>query len=136
VDYELNFDLKSRVVLLTYRNDLTESLFLAGFSAGVNFVRANQVEGAIMDLSGIREFHLSSKFVRMLADLPPALTKPRVVVAPQKVAFGMARMFQILRESNSDHDLTVVTTMDEALTRFGLKSPQFVPIATAAEVAI
>ncbi len=128
MDYELKFDAKQRIVLLAFFNDLTEASYLAGFRAGVAFIRANPPEGVIVDFSNIREFGLSSAFVRMIADLPEVLTKPRVVIAPQKVVFGMVRMFQILRESNNAGYPALVESMDEALKLFGWNAFEFTPV--------
>jgi hypothetical protein len=117
-------------MLLAFHNDLTEASYLAGFSAGLAFLKANPAEGVILDFSDIREFGLSSSFVRMIADLPEVTTKPRVVVAPQKVVFGMVRMFQLLRESNATSYPALVESMPEALKLLGFDSLEFTPVTS------
>jgi hypothetical protein len=128
LDFELQFDAERRIILIAFHNDLTEASYLAGFSACLAFLKANPVEGVILDFSDIREFGLSSSFIRMIADLPEVTTKPRVVVAPQKVVFGMVRMFQLLREGNASGYPALVETMPEALELLGFDSLQFAPV--------
>jgi hypothetical protein len=128
LDYELQFDSERRIVLLVFHNDLTEASYLAGFSAGLAFLKANPADGVIIDFSEIREFGLSSSFVRMIADLPEVTAKPRVVIAPQKVVFGMVRMFQLLRESNATSYPALVESMPEALKLLGFDSLAFAPV--------
>lgn len=111
-----------------FHNDVTEASYLAGFSTGVAFLKANSAEGVILDFSDIREFGLSSSFVRMIADLPEITTRPRVVIAPQKVVFGMVRMFQMLRESNAASYPALVESMPEALKLLGFDSLAFAPV--------
>lgn len=53
--------------------------------------------------------------------------RPRVVVAPQKHAFGLFRMFQIAGEDTRPL-LQVVHTMDEAFAALGVQSPHFEPL--------
>ncbi len=54
-------------------------------------------------------------------------TRPRIIVAPGAVAFGLSRMFQMLGESTRPL-LEVVRTMDEALTALGIQSAHFEPL--------
>jgi len=128
LDHELQFDSQRRILLIEFHDDLTEASYLAGFAAGVAFLKANAVEGVILDFSDIRDFGLSSSFIRMIADLPEVTTKPRVVVAPQKVVFGMVRMFQMLRESNASGYPALVESMPEAVKLLGLDGLEFAPV--------
>lgn len=128
MDYELKFDSERRILLLVFHNDVTEASYLAGFAAGVAFLKTNPAEGVILDFSDIRDFGLSSSFVRMIADLPEITTKPRVVIAPQKVVFGMVRMFQMLRESNAASYPALVESMPEATKLLGFDSLAFAPV--------
>jgi hypothetical protein len=128
LDHELQFDAERKILLLAFHNDVTEASYLAGFSAAMAFLKANPAEGAILDFSDIRDFGLSSSFIRMIADLPEITTKPRVVIAPQKVVFGMVRMFQLLRESNATGYPALVESMPEAMKLLGFDSLKFAPV--------
>jgi hypothetical protein len=128
LDHELQFDSEHRILLVAFHNDVTEASYLAGFSAALGFLKANPAEGVILDFSDIRDFGLSSSFVRMIADLPEITAKPRVVVAPQKVVFGMVRMFQLLRESNATGYPALVESMPAAMKLLGFDSLEFAPV--------
>ena len=52
---------------------------------------------------------------------------PRVIVVPETYAFGLARMYQIVAEQKRPL-VTVVRTMDEALTALNITSPHFEPL--------
>jgi len=82
----------------------------------------------IWDLSAVAEFAVSGQFIRQLANqepaMPNAFTRPRVIVAPSPVGFGLARMFQIAGE-NTRPLLSVVHTMEQALTVIRIPSPHF-----------
>lgn len=127
MDHELQFDSQRRIFRLAFYNDLTEASYLAGFYAGLAFLKTNPAEGVIVDFSDIRAFGLSSSFIRMIADLPATTDRPRVVVAPQKVVFGMVRMFQLIRESNATSYPALVESMPEALKLLGFDSLDFTP---------
>jgi hypothetical protein len=128
LDHDLHFDSEHRIVLLAFHNDVTEASYLAGFSTALAFLKTYPAEGVILDFSDIRDFGLSSSFIRMIADLPEVTTKPRVVVAPQKVVFGMLRMFQLLRESNASSYPALVESTPEALKLLGFDSLEFTPV--------
>jgi hypothetical protein len=128
LDHELQFDSHHRIFRLVFHNDLTEASYLAGYSAGRAFLKANQAEGVILDFSDIRDFGLSSSFIRMIADLPEVTNMPRVVVAPQKVVFGTVRMFQLLRESNATGYPALVESLPDALKLLGFDSLEFTPV--------
>jgi len=85
----------------------------------------------ISDYSSVTEFPVSSDLVRQLADDGPpagdATRRPRVIVAPATVAFGLFRMFQIVGAPTRPL-LRVVRTMDEALAVLGVQSPHFEPL--------
>ena len=56
--------------------------------------------------------------------MPNATRRPRIMVAPATVGFGLARMFQLMGERTRPL-LKVVCTLDEALAALGVKSPRF-----------
>jgi hypothetical protein len=58
-----------------------------------------------------------------------ATRRPRIIVAPTEVGFGLARMFQIQGEVTRPL-LEVMRTLDEALVRLGIPSPHFEPLET------
>jgi hypothetical protein len=95
------------------------------------FDRYDAIAG-IFDFSSVTEFLGSTEFIRRLAKREPAMpnatSRPRILVAPQQHAFGLIRMFQILRESTRPM-LQVAHSMDEAFTILGVPSTHFEPLA-------
>jgi hypothetical protein len=84
----------------------------------------------IWDLSCVTEFAVSNEFIRQLANQEPAMadatSRPRIIVAPDTVGFGLSRMFQLMGESTRPL-LNVVRTMGEALAALNIQSPHFQP---------
>ena len=74
---------------------------------------------------------MSAECLRELANEEPAVTdpakRPRIVIAPTTVGFGLARMFQIVGERKRPL-LKVVRTLDEAFAELGIQSPHFEPL--------
>jgi len=92
---------------------------------------ATNASAAITDFSAVTEFAVSGEIIRDLAGEEPAISdteRPRILVAPQTVAYGLSRMFQITGESTRP-TLSVVHTMDEAIAALGIQSPHFEPLA-------
>jgi len=85
---------------------------------------------AIVDLSNVSSYGVSSTEIAMLAQSPPAQPSIAswVIVAPTDAIYGMSRMFQMLADRTRPN-LHIVHTMDEAYALLGVKSPQFVPIS-------
>jgi hypothetical protein len=76
----------------------------------------------LMDFTGVTAVELSAAGVRRILDVVPpytATTGRRVFVAPADVAFGMARMFQLLRGDQAPV-LDVVRTVAEGEALLGI----------------
>ena len=95
--HRIEFEFKRRVILLSFFNVVTEDSFLAGLTEAITFVRANGMEGAIVDLSDIEVFQVSMDFIRNYVNTREIVepTKPRFVVASQPAIYGTFRAFQI-----------------------------------------
>jgi hypothetical protein len=133
--YQIAFDEKRRIVLVTFYNDLTESALTRAYFAVAAFASANPLEGVLIDLTYISEFGIRSDFVWEFISTrdPVAAGKPHVVAAPDDTAFGMARMFQMYRNLPNDN-FDVFRTMDEAVGLLGLTLSEFKPIAGSGEM--
>lgn len=100
-------------------------------SAASAFVaNGNPVRAGIVDISQVPEIGISAAFIRNFVEAraPILPWKPRVVVAPQTAGYGLARMFQILREGQGDGPIHVARTMGEAWEYLGLESPEFLSV--------
>ncbi len=129
-NFRFEFDPVNQILLARSEGRLTDELLAELYGAIRKYSTATDARAGIWDLSSVNDLAVSSGFVRSLADQEPAMpdaTKPRIIVAPTTIGFGLARMFQILGESTRPL-LTVVRTMDEALAALGVQSPHFEPL--------
>jgi hypothetical protein len=135
-EYTFEFDAERRVLLITLGKTLTEKGFLQAYIAIQSFVAAEGLCRGITDFSAVETFEISVNFVHQLARRPPAfpIGRPRVVVAPRDDIFGLARMFQLLRDEMNG-ELHVVRTLDEACALLCIDSPRFtaLPIGDSVE---
>ncbi len=130
MEYRYEFD-KDHQVLLVYLNGrLSEEELGSLSSAGEKYWAATEPRAEIIDCSGVTEFAISSERIRQLArqQLPPdAANRHRVIIVPETHSFGLARMYQMLAEQKRPL-VTVVRSMDAALTVLGITSPHFEPL--------
>lgn len=80
----------------------------------------------VLDFTDVTEFKLSTQAIHTLAQRNPfGKGFRRAFVAPSRIAFGCARMFQILTDEYED-EINVFEEMSAALDYLGLKKEQFV----------
>jgi hypothetical protein len=125
------FDPANRTLLARFEGSLNDESAGECYRAFRKYSTATDAHAGILDLSFVTEITVSSDFVRELAErepaMPDAATRPRILVVPATVGFGLARMFQIVGESKRPL-LKVVRTMDEALAALGIQSAHFKPV--------
>lgn len=128
MEHRFEFDPVNKILLFRAEGVLTDEALAEAYRAVRKYAIATGASTGIMDLSPVSEFAVSTEFVRQLALQEPAMpdsaTRPRVIVAPDTVGFGLARMFQLLGEPARPL-LSVVHTLDEALAALGVQSPHF-----------
>jgi hypothetical protein len=126
MSHRIEFDLRDRIVLLSFMGIVTEASFVAGVSEAVNFFKLNGMEGAIIDYSEIEVFQVSVAFIRNYVSTREIVTpeKPRVLVAPDPAVYGLYKAFQTHAEA-SRVNLIPVRTMAEAYEVLKLDSPVF-----------
>ena len=129
--YRFEFDSVNKMLLSRFEGRFTDEAAVEFYEAAWKYATATDASAGIVDFSPVTEFAVSSEILRQLArqksDLPNAIRRPRVVVAPQTHAFGLFRMFQIVG-ADTRPLLQVVHTMDEAYTALGVQSPHFEPL--------
>ncbi len=129
--FRFEFDPVNKILLLRIEGRLTDELLAEHYGAVRKFSTATDARAGIWDLSSVTELAVSSEFIRELASQEPAMAdatqRPRFIVAPTAVGFGLARMFQIEGEHTRPL-LEVVHTMAEALAALGIQSPHFEPL--------
>jgi hypothetical protein len=129
--FRFEFDVRNKILLARFDGRLTDELMVEGYRAVRRYSTATDAAAGILDSSATTEFAVSAAFVRRLANedpaMPNATSRPRIIVAPAAVGFGLARMFQITGEEKRPL-LTVVHTLEEALVALGAQSPRFEPL--------
>ncbi len=122
---------KDHSVLLVYLDGRLSEASLGSLNrAGEKYWAATKPRAEIIDCSGVTEFAISSDRIRQLAQQqlkPDAANRHRVIIVPAVHAFGLARMYQIVAEQKRPL-VTVVRTMDEALTALKITLPHFEPL--------
>jgi len=126
--YRVEFDPANKILLARFEGRLTDELLAEYYRAIRRYSIATDASAGIMDLSSVTEFAVSTELIRQLANQEPAMpdasTRPRFIVTPNTLGFGLARMFQIMGEPARPL-LKVVRTLDDALTELGIQSPHF-----------
>jgi hypothetical protein len=81
---------------------------------------------AITDLSQVESFPIATETIRSLAASDPAVPgeTPHVIVVKKGTGYGLARMFQLSRDSMGGQ-LHVVRSLDEAYDLLGVKPEDF-----------
>jgi hypothetical protein len=124
------FDPVNKILLGLLDGRLTDELLGEAYETARKYAVATDASAGIWDTSSVTEFAISSEFIRSLASREPIIAdpkRPRFVVAPQTVAFGLFRMFQL----TGDHTrplLTIVRSLGEALAALGVQAPHFEPL--------
>ena len=124
--FHFEYDPDHELFVVRMYGPITDDIFKASYAATPKYVAGRRIRAALMDLSGVDSYDVSSVAVRDVSRLPPLFPDPtpRWVVAPQDHIFGMARMFQMLSPSGRDM-LHVVRSMREALQAIGIMAANF-----------
>jgi hypothetical protein len=131
VGFRFEFDPVNKALLMRVDGRIEDESLAECYRAIRQYSTSTDASVAILDFSAVTEFAPSTAFVRMLAKqepaMPDAFHRRRIIVAPAPVAFGLARLFQIVGESTRPL-LEVVRTLDDALTALGIQSAHFEPL--------
>jgi hypothetical protein len=129
--FRFEFDPARKILLGRFEGRLTDESLGEFYRAGLKHWAATDASAVISDYTSAK-WAVSAEFVRELANQEPAVTeptlRPRIVVAPSTVGFGLSRMFQIVGERKRPL-LQVVRTLDEAFAALGTESSHFEPLA-------
>jgi hypothetical protein len=126
------FDRENRILLARFEGPFTDESLAEVYREIRKYSTAIDPSVGILDLSSVTEFSGSStEFVRNLANEEPAMAdatrRPRVIVAPSPVGYGLSRMFQLLGERTRPL-LNVVRSLDQAWETLGIEHPKFEPL--------
>jgi len=128
--FRFEFDPVHKILLARFEGRLTDKSLAEFYREGLKHWAATDASAVISDYTSA-EWAMSAQFLRELANQEPAVKdpakRPRIVVAPTTVGFGLSRMFQIVGERKRPL-LKVVRTLDEAFAALGIQSPHFEPL--------
>ncbi|MGO9576966.1 MAG: hypothetical protein ACLPTQ_21865 [Terriglobales bacterium] len=130
--FRFEFDPANKILLMRFEGPLTDESLAELYRAIRTYSIATDARAGIWDYSSVTEIAVSAEHIRQLASqepaMPDATRRPRIIVAPTAVGFGLSRMFQIAGESKRPL-LRVVRTLDEAFAALDIQSPHFEPLA-------
>lgn len=129
--YQFEFDPENKILLLRFEGRLTDALATELYWSIRKYAIATDARAGIYDLSPVTDFAVSSEMIRDVASWEPAMPdarRPRFVVAPPMVGFGLSRMYEFAG-SDKNPLLKVVVSRDEALAALGVQSSHFEPLA-------
>ena len=114
-DYAVDLDPMHHVLRVTVTAALTDESCIEIYQTVARLASEGGPYAAIGDVSQVMNFPVSCDTVRALAATAPAIPgeRARVIVAGQPALYGLARMFQLSRDSMGGQ-LKVVQSMDEA----------------------
>jgi hypothetical protein len=126
MDYVIDLDPTHHVLRATVTGAFTDEGCTELYRTLECVASRNGPYAGIMDLSQVADFPISSRTIRVLAATNPALPtgKTRVIVASEPVMYGLARMFELSRDS-MDGQLQVVRSPEEAYDLLGVRPEDF-----------
>jgi len=115
MDYVVDLHPTHRVLRTTVTTALTDESFKEIYRSVARLSATGGPYASILDLSQVVDFPVSAETIRAFAATSPAVPgeRPRVMVAPQSALYGLARMFELHRDSMGVQ-VQVVQSLDEA----------------------
>ena len=128
--YSFEFDEANNVLRVTWKGPLTDTPFIEEVAKARKFLASRPGVRGIADYSGATAENLSSEAIKRVAWTSTRGEERAVVVsvASNDMAFGLARMFEMLTEQQRPKR-PVVRTMEEAYRLLNITDPQFVTIS-------
>jgi hypothetical protein len=126
----VEFDSANRILRFRLEGTVTDESISECYRVIEKYAALTAPSTGILDLSAVTLFQVSPETIRKLADLPPAISDPklpRVIIAPSPHVFGIARMFEI-QGQDTRRRLHVVSTDKEAFAILGILEPHFEPV--------
>jgi hypothetical protein len=126
------FDAANNVLRCSWEGQVTDEMLFESNSAAGRFLASRPTCRGLEDFSAATRLDVSNEAISRMAEKQPVFApdSTHVIVAPQDLTFGLARMFSILGEQNRPN-LHVVRTMEEAYGLLGITHPQFSRVSAA-----
>jgi hypothetical protein len=115
MDFAIDLDPTHRVLRTTVTTGLTDESLREIYRTVTRLAATGGPYASIVDLSQVVDYPVAAKTIRAFAAAAPAVpgVRPRVMVAPEPTLYGLARMFELHRNSMGV-EVQVVRSMDEA----------------------
>ena len=115
MDYVVDLDPTHRVLRTTVTTAVTDESFQEIYRSVARLSATGGPYASILDLSQVVDFPVSTETIRTFAATSPAVPggRPRVMVAPRPALYGLARMFELHRDSMG-LQVQVVQSLGEA----------------------
>jgi len=120
---QVSIDEMRNIVYIAFHGVMTDDLLISSYARLSQYIPDDQATATLVDLSGVTfGGEVTSRSIREVAASPQLAPKNRlsVVVAPMEVAFGMARMFEILG-GEKRNGLRIVRSIDAAYRLLGVE---------------
>jgi hypothetical protein len=125
--YRFEFEFTHHVLCCIFKGRVTDKDLRQFHRDAARVVQRTDPHAAIVNFSGVKAFDVSGGAMRSMARSDPLMqdaTRPRFIVAPADLTFGMSRMYQLL-SAIARPELHVVHTRQEAFSAIGLVDPDF-----------
>lgn len=130
VAVSLSFDESSRVLLITFNGEVRDEVFLDRYAEAKQWISTHGYVSQLADFRDVTAFRVTPSAIREQANREPLAPDQylRVVIAPQKLIYGMFRMLEILGSETRDR-FYLVPTLEEAYETLGITRAHFKPIS-------
>jgi hypothetical protein len=125
--FHFEYDATNKIVRGKFHGDVTPEALKDFYQTASALVHAREFRAAIADFSDVASLGITLDMIRELAALPPVdpnISRPRFIVAPGVLVFGLARLFQWFGKEKRPN-LQVVRNLDQALALLGIAEPHF-----------
>jgi DNA-binding NarL/FixJ family response regulator len=128
--FNFEFDFENKIFQGKFHGPVTNESVKDYYRTAISLLAGSDFGGSITDLSDATSFDVTMDVIREMAALPHedfVVLRPGIIVAPDRVSFRWARLFQVLARTTRPN-LHVVRDRRQALDLLGVNAPRFQPI--------
>jgi len=126
--FRFEFDAKNKIFLSRFTGQVTDPMVEDFYRVAAPKIMASlDFAGSIVDFSEVTSLELSPQLMRALAwsdPLDKEAARPRVIVAPTPISYGLARIFSSHGEETRPN-LHIVRSMAQAYAVLGVINCEF-----------
>jgi len=129
--FRSEFDSLNKILMFRFDGRLTDAVMQEYYRVAAPGVIASiQFRASIVDFTDVNSFEVTPDLLRTLAWSKPIDTeagRPRIVVAPSEIAYGLARLFASHGEETRP-SLRIVRNLGQAFVALGVTNCEFTPL--------